>query len=117
MAQTPEGKVKARVKERLKVWSTGSDPVYWHCPVQNGMGKPSLDFVGCYMGQFFAIETKAPGKKPTARQLGTMDEMKAAGAYVIVVDGDKLPYCIIDTMMAYLREQARRGGSSGSAGQ
>ena len=27
-----------------------------------------MDFLGCYRGRFFAIETKAPGKKPTLRQ-------------------------------------------------
>lgn len=80
---TPEGKVKEAVKKLLK-----ERGAYYHMPVQNGMGKPSLDFVGCYKGKFFAIETKAEGKKPTLRQQATIAEMEAAGAAVFVVAGD-----------------------------
>lgn len=80
---TPESKVKEAVKKLLK-----ERGAYYHMPVQNGMGKPSLDFVGCYRGKFFAIETKAAGKKPTLRQQATIAEMEAAGAAVFVVAGD-----------------------------
>jgi hypothetical protein len=87
MASTPEAKVKAQVKRALKTLQDKGYPVYYHMPVQNGMGKPTLDFVGCIKGQFFAIETKAPGKKPTERQEATIMEMHKAGAHVIVYDG------------------------------
>ena len=83
MTQTPEGKVKDAIKKYLK--SVGA---YYHMPVQSGMGAPTLDFVGCYKGFFFAIEAKAPGKKPTARQKLTIKEMEAAGAGVFVIDGN-----------------------------
>lgn len=78
---TPEGKIKEKVKSVLRNYMT-----YWHCPVQNGMGAPSLDFVGCYRGMFFAIETKAGNKKPTPRQVTTIEDMQAAGAEVFVVN-------------------------------
>ena len=87
MANTPEGKVKDQVKRAMKRLIEKGYPVYYHMPVQNGMGKPALDFVGCIKGQFFAIETKAPGKKPTERQLATIADMQAAGAHVFVYDG------------------------------
>ena len=80
---TPEGRVKAKVKRVL-----GKPGIYHHMPVQNGMGKPSLDFIGCAYGNFFAIETKAPGKKPTERQEITIAEIRAAGGKVFVIDGD-----------------------------
>lgn len=80
---TPEGKVKEKVKRVLR-----SHGAYWHCPVQNGMGAPSLDFICCFHGLFFAIETKAPGKKPTPRQLLTIGEIKTTGGKVFVIDGD-----------------------------
>lgn len=80
---TPEGKVKNLVKQVLK-----KHGVYWHCPVQNGMGAPSLDFICCFQGHFFAVETKAPSKKPTPRQLLTIAEIEAAGGKVFVIDGD-----------------------------
>lgn len=83
MATTPEGKVKDSIKKTLK--NVGA---YYFMPVQNGMGAPSLDFLGCFCGQFFAIEAKAPGKKPTKRQELTMGSMAATGGVVFVIDGD-----------------------------
>ena len=78
---TPEGKVKAKVKELLK--EHGS---YWHCPVQNGMGAPSLDFVCCHRGLYFAIETKAGNKQPTPRQEITINQIRLAGGLAFVVN-------------------------------
>jgi hypothetical protein len=41
-----------------------------------GYGIPGLDFYICAFGKFLAIETKAPGKKPTARQTLTINELR-----------------------------------------
>lgn len=81
---TPEGKVKERVKKLLR-----SFDIYWHMPVQNGMGAPSLDFICCVRGYYLAIETKAPGKKPTPRQELTMGDISKAGGFVFVVSDDE----------------------------
>lgn len=81
---TPEGKVKDAVKTMLK-----NHGAYYHMPVMNGMGAPTLDFIGCHVGLFFAIETKAPGKLPTPRQHMTITTMEKAGAKVFVIDGAK----------------------------
>lgn len=83
MAQTPEGKVKDKVKRLLKKYGA-----YYFMPVQTGYGAPTLDILACYKGIFIAIETKAPGKKPTARQELTIKEIKAANGLVYVIDGD-----------------------------
>lgn len=85
MSTTPEGKVKAKVKDLLRKYDA-----YWHCPVQNGMGNQALDFMhvqvpGC---PAFAIETKAPGKEPTVRQQRTIASIRKAGGTVFVIDGD-----------------------------
>lgn len=81
---TPEGRVKARVKGILK--AAGA---YWFMPVQRGFGSPSLDFLVCYRGRFIGIETKRPGEpNPTSRQRLTMNEMAAAGAITLLVNGD-----------------------------
>jgi VRR-NUC domain. len=80
---TPEGAVKAKTKRVLAEF----EGVYYHMPVQNGMGAPTLDFVGCCHGKYFAIETKAPGKKPTERQWRTIINIRAAGGTVFVIDG------------------------------
>lgn len=84
MATTPEGKVKSKIKKLLNKYGA-----YSHMPVQNGMGAPSLDYVACYKGLFLGIEAKAPGKKPTDRQVRTMSQMRNAGGYVFVIDGDE----------------------------
>lgn len=78
---TPEGKVKAGIKRVLK-----EHGAYWHCPVQNGMGSPSLDFIGCHYGFFFSIEAKAGNKQPTPRQETTISEMHAAKGKVFVIN-------------------------------
>lgn len=87
MASTPEGKVKQYVKDCFAALRQDGIAIYWYMPVQNGMGSPSLDFVGCLDGRFFAVETKARGKKPTPRQLLTIEDMRSAGASVFVFDG------------------------------
>lgn len=81
MSQTPEGKVK----QSIKAYLSGVN-AYYHMPVQNGMGEPTLDFIGCYRGFFFAIEAKAPGKHMSDRQKLTGTNMEAAHGKVFVVD-------------------------------
>ena len=78
---TPEGKVKDKVKKLLKLHGA-----YWHMVVQNGMGAPSLDFVGCHKGLFYAIETKAGNKQMTPRQEATAAEMRKANGKVFLVN-------------------------------
>lgn len=78
---TPEGAVKAKIKKLLEEYGA-----YYHFPVQNGMGAPSLDVVGCHRGRFFGIEAKAGNKRPTPRQEGTMRAMRAAGGAVFLVN-------------------------------
>jgi len=80
---TAEGKIKELVKKLFRKYG-----VYYHMPVMNGMGAPTLDFIACAKGYFFAVETKAPGKKPTPRQRITMDEMEQAGGFVFAVSCD-----------------------------
>lgn len=81
---TPEGRVKERVKELLRTHGA-----YWFCPVQTGMGETTLDFLCCHRGRFFAIETKAPGKKMTLRQHTVSNRISEAGGVVFVIDGDE----------------------------
>jgi hypothetical protein len=83
---TPEGKVKRAVSSLLKSYAPD---VYYEMPVPSGFGKSGLDYTGCKHGRFFAVETKAQGKRPTARQLTTIEQMRRAGAKVFVIDGDE----------------------------
>ena len=81
---TPEGRVKAAVKRRLKELG-----IWWYCPIQNGMGVVGIpDFVCCHEGRFLAIETKAPGKRAntSANQKARIAEIIAAGGTAVVID-------------------------------
>lgn len=84
MAQTPEGKVKKKVSDFLKSISG----LYYFMPVPSGYGESTVDYIGCYRGLFFAIETKAPGKHPTNRQKQIISAIERAGGAVFVIDGD-----------------------------
>lgn len=79
-----ENTVKNEIKRVLARYKT-----YWHMPVQNGMGAPSLDFICCHRGYYIGIEAKAPGKKPTARQLATMGQILGAGGIAVSVSNDE----------------------------
>jgi hypothetical protein len=92
---TPEGKVKKVIKETLQEYG-----VYYHMPVQNGMGKPTLDFICCIpvritpemvgetVGLYLGIEAKAEGEKPTLRQENTMKDIEQAHGLTIVIAGE-----------------------------
>jgi len=79
---TPEGKVKAAVNRVLDEYKG----TYKFMPVPGGFGASSLDYLLCVNGRFVAIETKAPGKKPTDRQKMVIGQIKRAGGAVFVID-------------------------------
>jgi len=84
MATTPEGRVKAKVKEWLR--SRG----VWFCmPMGTGFGVNGVpDFICCWDGMFFSIETKAPGKikNVTVGQQRQMELIRKAGGIALVID-------------------------------
>lgn len=77
---TPEGRVKAEIKKYLD--SIGAYHVW---PVPTGYGSPLLDCYASIRGHFFAIEVKAPGKKPTSRQMQTILEINRKGGEALYV--------------------------------
>lgn len=98
MASTPEGKVKKSVKNCLAEFGHKVNG-FW--PVPNGLGESHLDWVGCAKrpfggGAFFCIETKAPGKKPTPRQIRRIEDVQLAGGRVFVIDGTNKTHTIDD---------------------
>lgn len=84
MGVTPEGKVKKMVRELLEGYRS-RDKLYYFMPVQGGYGQALLDFYGSHLGRFFAIETKAPGKHLTDRQIIIRDGIIRSGAKVFVI--------------------------------
>lgn len=91
---TPEGRVKNKIKKYLK-----ERGAYHYMPVQNGMGVVGIpDIVGCYNGQFFAIEVKAPGNKSgvTPNQRNQITLIEQAKGHVCVAD------CVEDVRILFL---------------
>lgn len=80
---TPEGKVKAKVRELLR----GYTGMFSYWPVPMGFGRTTVDVLGCYRGRFFAIETKAEGKKPTLNQSIEIGLVELAMGKVFVISG------------------------------
>jgi hypothetical protein len=104
---TPEGKVKNKLKQLLDKYE---GRIYVNWPVPRGYGSPTLDCWGAIRGVPFAIETKAPGKAPTSRQDGTIEDMMQGGIAVFATDydgaqGSEASYLIIE---AWFEEQDRR---------
>lgn len=109
-ANTPENKVKKQIKGLLAEY----DMLYSNWPVPTGFGTPTLDMIGCYYGRFFAIEAKAPGKKPTPRQRLCIEQMREAGAEVFVIDGANGE---IDRLREWLDATARENSSGEPSAQ
>lgn len=82
---TPEGRVKAQIDKALLKWRA-----FFRKPVVNGMGKPMLDYVGheSKFGIGFHIEAKAPGGKPTPRQINMAREIFNSGGVVFLIEDD-----------------------------
>lgn len=101
MAATPENKIKQMIKDVLAQFEdtrmrdsgvpglgmTPTPELYQYWPVPAGFGSSSLDCIVSYYGRAIFIEAKAPGKKPTPRQLLTMAQCEGSGAIVFVIDG------------------------------
>ena len=96
-AVTPEGKVKKLVVDLLAEFNIVNakdagrelkSNGWYFCPGQNGFGVKGIpDFVGHYLGRFFAVETKAPGKIPTGFQELQIAEIIRSGGAVFFIDG------------------------------
>ena len=100
MGSTPEAKIKKLVSKLLDQY----EPLYRFWPVPSGFGASSLDCIVCYKGNFIAIETKAPGKKPTPRQQLYIDAMRAAYGAVFVVDSENALYNL-ELHLTWLRDK------------
>ena len=84
MAMTPEGKVQKSVRQVLDRLGA-----YYVMPVTGGYGRQGApDFLVCYQGKFFGIETKAGKGKTTALQDLNLSNIRSAGGVALVVYED-----------------------------
>lgn len=86
MAQTPEAKVKAKIKAILKAHGA-----YYAMPIGTGLGNSGVpDFLCCVEGRFIAIEAKAGKGKTTALQEKNLREIREQGGDAFVIHEDNL---------------------------
>lgn len=88
MAQTPEGKIKAKVKSMLQ-----KHGIWYFLPANNGFGRSGVpDFVCCVSGRFVGIECKADAaRSPTALQMVCAGQITdAGGRWLLVYDDETL---------------------------
>jgi hypothetical protein len=82
MAQTPEGKVKDKIKKILKAHN-----IYFAMPMGTGYGNAGVpDFLCCMKGKFVAIEAKANGGETTALQKKNLKEIEECGGQAWVIN-------------------------------
>lgn len=95
MAQTPEGKVKAKLVKELKRLGT-----YYFFPATWGMGRSGIpDVVCCVDGLFVGIECKAGNNKPTELQKRELEAIESAGGMAFVCNEESL-----DSIVSWLKE-------------
>ena len=100
MSQTPEAKVKAKIKVILKTYD-----VYYAMPIGTGYGNSGVpDFLCCVRGRFLAIEAKAGKGKTTALQDKNIKQIIALGGLAIVVNEDNMQE------LEFLLKHVLRGG-------
>jgi hypothetical protein len=86
MAATPESKVKAKIKNLLKLYGA-----YYAMPIGTGFGNAGVpDFLVCHAGMFIGIEAKAGKGKTTALQDKNLRQIRDAGGLTIVVNEDNM---------------------------
>jgi hypothetical protein len=86
--QTPEAKVKQKIKRLLKHLG-----VWYFMPVAGRYAKKGIpDFICCANGKFLAIEAKGGGGRATDLQLYVIDEIQKHNGTALVIDETNLPH-------------------------
>ena len=86
MAQTPEAKVKAKIKAILK-----EHGAYYAMPIGTGLGNSGVpDFLVCHNGKFLGIEAKAGKGKTTALQEKNLRDIDRAGGLTLVITEENI---------------------------
>ena len=86
MANTPEAKVKKKIKQILD-----NHQIYHFSPYMAGMGRSGVpDIIACFRSHFLAIEAKAGNNKPTALQEREIAKIQACGGHAMVINEDNL---------------------------
>jgi pantoate kinase len=99
MSQTPEAKVKAKIKAILKAHNA-----YYAMPIGSGYGNSGVpDFLVCLNGEFLAIEAKAGKGVPTALQLKNLREIEDAGGRTLVINEESLKLGVLEAVLENMK--------------
>lgn len=114
MAETPEAKVKRKIKEVLK---TFGEDVYYFMPAMGSFGKSGVpDIIACVHGAFVGIEVKADKRKnpPTDIQKKNLAEIAAASGAALVIDANDLDFLkgFIEGVIANRKDTAKFTGAA-----
>lgn len=107
-AMTPEGKVKARIKEVLNKYK----PDLWYfMPRGSTLGRSGIpDFVCCFRGLTIGIEAKTVLGKLSPRQMLELRSIRKAGGFVLVVNETNIN--TLDGVIQCLTEHERKDGEA-----
>jgi hypothetical protein len=83
---TPEGRIKKKIRDVLDRYK---GRIYVYMPVPSGYGKATVDYLICFNGLFVVIEAKKLHGKPTSRQDGVLDDVRAARGVTFVINDDE----------------------------
>ena len=104
MGETPEGKVKKRVKEMLRNFG---DDVYWCMPATGGYGGSGTpDILVCAFGKFLAIECKAGNNTTTVLQDRHLDHIRVAHGTGLIINEHNMDALAV-TLAAWKGEYER----------
>ncbi len=115
--QKRERSVKKQVNGLIEPYD---DQIWRYMAPASRFGMPALDFLLCVrgdgafldvVGEFVAVETKRPSKKPTPRQWETIQALRAAGAKVLVVrDNEGLSFlsALLESIVLQMPANAKR---------
>lgn len=97
MAQTPEAKVKAKIKAILKAHGA-----YYAMPIGTGLGNSGVpDFLVCHNGKFLGIEAKAGKGKTTALQEKNLRDIDRAGGLTLVITEENID--VLEMMLGAMK--------------
>lgn len=101
MAQTPEAKVKAKIKAILKARG-----VYFAMPIGSAFGNSGVpDFLCCGNGEFLGIEAKAGKGTTTALQDKHLRDIETAGGRTLVINEESLRLGVLEAILENMKCQ------------
>ena len=76
---------ESAVRSKVRQYLNGLVKSSWHSVHTGGFTRPGTpDILGCYLGFFVAVETKAPGRQLTKSQQFVKREIEEAnGVYIV----------------------------------